>query len=189
MKIGLLGGTFDPPHIGHLVIAEEVRQTFGLAEVWFIPSAVPPHKTDKNITAEHHRLEMVKRAIASNPHFHLSRIECDHDGLSYTYDTMKILQKAYPNDVFSFIMGGDMVAYLPKWYKVDALLQMTEVIGVTRPGYTLDSAYDAYVKKVTIPAIDISSSMLREKANSGGNLHYWLPETVINYIMEQCLYE
>jgi nicotinate-nucleotide adenylyltransferase len=185
-KIGLFGGTFDPIHIGHLIIAEEVRRKLSLSEVWFIPSYVPPHKRDAVITPEH-RLKMVELAIQSNKHFKVIDIELKRKGKSYTLDTMKQLKEDYPDEEFYFIIGADMVEYLPNWYKIDELIRLVQFVGVKRSGYKLESAYP--VKEVEVPLIEISSTELRKRLGKGESTYYWIPEEVRQYIREMGLYE
>src|SRR5699024_3722169 len=120
-RIGILGGTFDPPHIGHLIIAEEVRAAQNLDEVWFIPSYEPPHKHRAFVDSAD-RVEMVKRAIAGNPYFSINTIEVNRLGKSYTFDTMKLLKEENPDASFYFIIGADMVEYLPHWKYIDKLI-------------------------------------------------------------------
>ncbi|GAA3321626.1 nicotinate-nucleotide adenylyltransferase [Ectobacillus funiculus] len=141
-RIGIIGGTFDPPHNGHLLIANEVYDALRLDEVWFMPNASPPHKLEKHVTSTHDRVEMLKLAIEGEPYFSLCLVELERQGPSYTYDTMLELKEAHPDTSFYFIIGGDMVEYLPKWYRVEGLLALAIFVGVTRPGYTLSSPYD-----------------------------------------------
>ncbi|SEQ16796.1 nicotinate-nucleotide adenylyltransferase [Virgibacillus subterraneus] len=184
--IGILGGTFDPPHLGHLIIAEEVRVALKLDEVWFIPSQEPPHKKKAFIGATH-RVEMVKRAIDSNPNFKLSTIEVDRLGKSFTFNTMKLLTKDNPNVVFHFIIGADMVEYLPNWKNIDELLNMVKFVGVKRQGYKLNSEYP--IIEVDVPLIEISSTKIKERLTNNKSVRYRLPGSVEDYIKEKQLYE
>ncbi|MBP1947604.1 nicotinate-nucleotide adenylyltransferase [Virgibacillus litoralis] len=184
--IGILGGTFDPPHLGHLIIAEEVRVALKLDEVWFIPSQEPPHK-EKAFIGAMHRVEMVKRAIDSNPNFKLNTIEVDRLGKSFTFDTMKLLTKDNPNVVFHFIIGADMVEYLPNWRNIDDLLTMVKFVGVKRQGYKLNSEYP--IIEVDIPLIEISSTNIKERLTNNVSVRYRLPDSVETYIKEKQLYE
>lgn len=185
-RIGILGGTFDPPHLGHLIIAEEVRIAQGLEEIWFIPSQDPPHKQKAHASAED-RVEMVQRAIEGNHCFKLNSIEVNRQGKSYTLDTMKILKDEYPDDSFYFIIGADMVEYLPNWYRIDELIKLTSFIGVRRLGSQLNATYPVDV--VDIPYIEISSTLIRERLHKRASVKYFLPEAVIRYIKEKRLYE
>ncbi|WP_173916077.1 nicotinate-nucleotide adenylyltransferase [Halobacillus sp. Marseille-Q1614] len=186
-RIGILGGTFDPPHIGHLLMAEYVYEQVELDEIWFIPSHLPPHKQEAAVSAED-RLQMVKEAIKGNPHFKVNSIEMDRTGKSYTLDTMKELKRLYPEYSFSFIIGGDMIQYLNKWHRIDELTQLVQFIGVSREGFEPgDSEHN--VKMAELPRIDISSSMIRSRAANGQSIRYTVTENVYTYIKENALYE
>ena len=185
-RIGILGGTFDPPHLGHLLIAEEVRINMKMKEVWFIPTYTPPHKNDAKTTASN-RIHMLKLATESNSYFKLNTIEIERAGKSYTLDTMEILKEQYPDKEFYFIIGADMVEYLPNWYKVDELFSLVNFIGVKRSGYQLKSEYP--ITEVEIPMVDISSTKLRKLIRSKRSVNYLIPDTVISYIKENHLYE
>lgn len=185
-KVGLLGGTFDPPHIGHLLVAEEVYYALDLDEVWFVPSNDPPHKEASNTQVEH-RVEMTQLAIKSNPHFQVSTIEMERSGVSYTYDTINELHRKYPDTSFYFIIGGDMVEYLPKWHRIDELMELVTFVGVKRQGHQLRSTYP--VEKVDIPLFEVSSTLIRDRIRYGGSTKYLLPEGVEPYVKEHNLYE
>ena len=188
MRIGLLGGTFDPPHYGHLLVASEVLEQCNLDEVWFVPNRLPPHKKGMPVTKKEHRLEMVRLAIEGNPSFRLSTIELEREGQSYTYDTIRQLTVTYRNDRFFFIIGADMINDLPNWHHIDKLVQMTTFIGINRPGYSVESPYRAHIQTIDMPPFDVSSSFLRERFKLGKNTRYYLPERVRNYIEENDLY-
>ena len=183
--IGILGGTFDPPHIGHLIIAEEVRERISLEEIWFIPSYKPPHKRNAISTVED-RLNMVSLSLESNPYFFMNPIETKQQRPSYTIDTMEELTKQYPDVNFHFIIGADMVDYLSHWKDIDRLLELVTFVGVKRAGYTLQTAYP--VKEVEVPMINISSTMIRSKIMKRRSVRYLLPDNVDTYIKEQNLY-
>jgi nicotinate-nucleotide adenylyltransferase len=185
MKIGILGGTFDPPHVGHLIIAEEVRLELGLGEVWFIPTATPPHKSEAKSSA-HHRLNMLRLAIDDNPYFSLNTIELDRKGASYTYDTIHFLREMHPEHQFYFIIGADMVAYLPHWYQIEELVKLVQFVGVKRKGYDFDTKYP--VISADVPTIEVSSSMLRERLLQHKTIRYFVPKSVNRYIKENKLY-
>ncbi|MFA1820478.1 nicotinate-nucleotide adenylyltransferase [Virgibacillus oceani] len=185
-RIGILGGTFDPPHLGHLIIAEEVRQKVGLDEVWFIPSFTPPHK-DGAIASPEVRVRMVELAIASNPIFKVNTIELERSGNSYTFDTISLLKENHPSVDFYFIIGADMVEYLPHWHKINELIRMVDFVGVKRSGYKLSSHYP--IIEINIPIIEISSTLLRERLKNSESVAYLTPEKVYSYIKEKRLYE
>ncbi|PAE17124.1 nicotinic acid mononucleotide adenylyltransferase [Virgibacillus sp. 7505] len=184
-KVGLLGGTFDPPHLGHLFIAQEVQHRLGLDEVWFIPAHEAPHK-EKSHTDAVLRLEMVQAAIADNPIFRMDPIEVDRLGKSYTFDTIKLLQEMHPNTAFHFIIGADLVESLHTWHRIDDLIEMLTFVGVGRPGYELVTTYP--VTYVDIPELEISSSMIRERVEQGAPVHYLISGAVFDIIKEQKLY-
>ena len=127
-KIGIIGGTFDPPHYGHLLIANEVYHALNLEEVWFLLNQIPPHKQGRNITSVESRLHMLELATEAEEHFSICLEELSRKGPSYTYDTMLQLTKKYPDVQFHFIIGGDMVEYLPKWYNIEALLNLVTFV-------------------------------------------------------------
>lgn len=185
-RIGILGGTFDPPHIGHLLIAEEVRLALDLEQVWFIPSHLPPHKEEAQ-TAAQDRIEMVRRAIENNPAFQIHAIEVNRLGKSYTFDTMRTLKKEHPDVKFYFIIGGDMVEYLPHWQNIDQLIELVTFVGVKRFGYQLQTSYP--IVEVNIPGIEISSTMIRKRLAGGESVKYLIPDNVYTYIKEKRLYE
>lgn len=186
-KVGLLGGTFNPPHMGHLVIAEQVLEKANLDEIRFLPNHVPPHKqADKSVSVEQ-RLFMLQKAIKSNPHFSIERIELEREGASYTYDTIKLLTEREEDTEFSFIIGGDMIEYLPRWYRIEELQEMVRFIGVNRPSYSHDTTFN--VQLVEVPAIDISSSYIRNTVKQGQSVRYLVPEDVYRFIKEEKLYE
>ncbi|MCP8967195.1 nicotinate-nucleotide adenylyltransferase [Ectobacillus ponti] len=185
-KVGIVGGTFDPPHYGHLLIANEAYHALGLDEVWFLPNQIPPHKLGKDVAGAADRVEMLRLAAAGKPAFSLCLIELEREGPSYTYDTICRLRQQYPDISFFFIIGGDMVEYLPKWHRVEELVSMVQFVGVTRPGYTLHTPYP--IQKLEIPEFAVSSSLIRERFQSGGTTDYLLPEKVREYIQRSGLY-
>ncbi len=186
-KIGILGGTFDPLHLGHLIIANEVLDRLGLDEVKFMPNHEPPHKDRHTGTTAENRLAMLERAIEGHPKFSIETIELNQAGRSYTYDTMKILREKNPQNDYYFIIGADMVEYLPHWYNIEKLVKIVQFVGTNRPHNKLESPYP--VKFVEVPMIDISSSMIRDRIKKGMSIKYLLPDQVIRYIEENDLYE
>lgn len=186
-KIGIFGGTFDPPHNGHLLMANEVLYQLCLDEVWFLPNQIPPHKQEEKFSDSRHRIEMLKLAIESNPSFKLQLIEMERPGPSYTYDTMVLLKDKYPDYQFYFIIGADMVEYLPKWYKIDKLLEIVKFTGVKRIGFQMETPYP--VKFVDVPEFEVSSTMIRERIDKKESIMYLISEKVRRYIEENGLYE
>lgn len=189
-RVGIMGGTFNPIHNGHLMIAEQAREQVSLDEIWFMPARIPPHKQDKGIASVEHRMNMVKLAIADHPQFSLTTIELEREGPSYTVDTMEYLTRCYPDHSFFFIVGGDMLAILPKWHRIDELVQLVQFIGFDRPGSSFDiTKIAARITYVTLPKWEISSTFIREMANHQQSLRYLVPPPVESYIKEHKLYE
>lgn len=184
-KIGLLGGTFDPPHIGHVIVADEVKYVLDLDEIWFIPTNVPPHKREA-VTSNIHRRNMVQLAIEQTDYFKLNTIEFAREGKSYTIDTIRLLKQSYPDVEFYFIIGADMVEYLPNWKAIDELIHEVQFVGVNRTGYKVQSEYP--IIEVDVPFVDISSTELKQRILEKKPFTYFLPESVANYIKEHQLY-
>ncbi|UOR12246.1 nicotinate-nucleotide adenylyltransferase [Halobacillus amylolyticus] len=184
-RVGIFGGTFDPPHQGHLIMAEHVREAMDLDEVWFIPSHLPPHKKDAAVSPQE-RMEMVKVAVRGNDRFQCCDLELKRQGTSYTIDTIKELKMAHPDHRFYFIIGGDMVKHLSEWYKINELKALVTFVGVQRQDFEGQAA-DGVVM-IDIPRIDISSSLIRDRLRQDLTVRYLLPETVHHYIKENTLY-
>ncbi|UOQ93804.1 nicotinate-nucleotide adenylyltransferase [Halobacillus shinanisalinarum] len=184
-RVGILGGTFDPPHQGHLIMADHVCEALDLDEVWFIPSHLPPHKKDATVPA-HERMKMVTEAVKGNDQFHSCDLELKRQGTSYTVDTMKDLKIRYPDHRFYFIIGGDMVNNLSEWYKIEELRSLVTFAGVQRQGFEGQKAEG--VVMIELPRIDISSSLIRDRLRKNLTVRYLLPDTVHNYIKENGLY-
>ncbi len=198
MNTGVFGGTFDPIHLGHLAVAEEVRISLGLAEVLFVPAGQPWLKADRSISPAKHRVEMVKLAIAGNPHFKLSSCEVDRPGPSYAVDTIDILQQQLGTEAkLFFLLGSDALSELPQWKEPSRLIQICHLVAFTRPGFTLppleplESAIPGLSQHVTfveVPQIDISATQIRNRVSRGASLHGLVPQAVERYILEQGLY-
>lgn len=186
-QVGILGGTFNPVHLAHLVMADQAGKNLGLDEVYLMPSYQPPHVDEKKTIDASHRLKMLELAIADNPFLKIETIELTRKGKSYTYDTMKALTQNNPETDYYFIIGGDMVEYLPKWYKIDELVTMVNFVGIQRTGYTTETPYP--VIWVDIPEIDISSTKIRQKIQQGCSVRYLVPDKVIDYIQKEGLYQ
>ncbi len=203
-RIGLVGGTFDPIHYAHLVIAEEVRTTFDLAEMIFIPAGQPPHKTKRATTPAHHRLAMLELALASNPHFSISLVEMYRPGPSYLVDTLRILRAQLGMNVeLSLVIGWDSLEELHTWYDpLGILAQLDHLVAVARPGYSASIDEDKYnsllearlpciMQRLIIvqaPLLDISSTDLRQRVAQGRPIKYQTPEAVERYIFKHGLY-
>ncbi|MBM7651710.1 nicotinate-nucleotide adenylyltransferase [Neobacillus cucumis] len=185
-KVGILGGTFNPPHYGHLLIANEVLSELDLDIIWFMPNHEPPHKKKPDSVKDEERLRMLELAITGNTNFSVQPIELKRTGPSYTVDTMKILNENYPEYQFFFIIGADMIEYLPKWHDIDILVNLVQFVGVERPSYNHQTDYP--VLYIDVPSIDVSSSMIRDRVKKGKSVRYLLPDSVIDYIEEKQLY-
>lgn len=185
-QVGILGGNFNPVHNQHLLIADQVGTALNLEKVYLMPEYLPPHVDEKDTIEAEHRLNMLKLAIADNPLFDIEQAELQRKGKSYTYDTMKALIAQNPDTDYYFIIGGDMVEYLPKWYKIDELVEMVQFVGVKRPGYSIDTPYP--IIWLDAPMMDFSSSLIRKKIAQGCSIRYLVPEAVRNYILEKGLY-
>ncbi|BCA85610.1 putative nicotinate-nucleotide adenylyltransferase [Enterococcus saigonensis] len=185
-QVGILGGNFNPVHVMHLIIADQVGQLLGLDEVYLMPEYLPPHIDAKETISAEHRLAMLELAVEGNPRLKIEDIEIKRQGISYTIDTMKILKEKNPDVDFYFIIGGDMVAYLPKWHQIDELVKMVQFVGVKRPEYSQETPYP--IIWVDIPQMDLSSSLIRKKIAQGCSARYFLPDPVLNYILEKGLY-
>ncbi|MHA6260347.1 nicotinate-nucleotide adenylyltransferase [Sporosarcina sp. CAU 1771] len=185
-KIGILGGTFNPPHIGHLIIASEVRHELGLDEVWLMPTANPPHKAASGDATAEQRLQMVELAVEGLDGLAVSSFEVDRGGVSYTYDSMKRLTLIEPEVDIYFIIGGDMIDSLPAWYKIDELVNLVNFVGVNRPGYKGESTYPFIF--IDIPQIDLSSTLVRKRFKDGKTVQLLVPNLVESFIRKEGLY-
>lgn len=190
-RVGVMGGTFDPIHHGHLVAASEVADRFALDEVVFVPTGQPWQKADENVLPAEHRYLMTVIATAANPRFNVSRVDIDRPGPTYTRDTLTDLHAADPDAQLFFITGADALAKIMSWKDVDQILSLAHMIGVTRPGYVLDNGdlpSDA-VTLINVPAMAISSTDCRERVRRGEPVWYLVPDGVVQYIAKHHLYQ
>jgi nicotinate-nucleotide adenylyltransferase len=196
VNIGVLGGTFDPIHIGHLIIAEEARVRLGLSKVLFVPAGQPWLKQDRDVTAAVHRVEMVRRAIADNPYFELGTLEVERSGPSYTVDTLTTLHKQLGGRTsLFFILGRDTLAELPLWKEPRKVVQLCRLVVPPRLGSRdlkhLEKAIPGLLDKViqlAMPVIGISSSEIRQRIAQGLSIRYLVPAAVEKYITEHKIY-
>ncbi|KRN03894.1 nicotinate-nucleotide adenylyltransferase [Holzapfeliella floricola] len=186
-QIGLIGGTFNPVHQAHLIMAEQVLSRLGLDAIWFLPDNIPPHKQKKSAIDANYRVEMLKLAIEDNDDFDLNLSEIYRGGVSYTLKTIKALQEQHQDIDFYFILGGDMIQDLPNWYKIEELLPLVTFVGVKRPGYEVASPYP--VIWVDSPLLEISSTQIRKRCQNHESIRYLVPKKVMNYINEKGLYQ
>ena len=198
MNIGVLGGTFDPVHIGHLSVAEEVTARLNLAEILFVPAGQPWLKTDVPITTAEHRVQMVRLAITEQPYFKLSALEIERAGPSYTVDTIDQLQgQLGDEDELFFILGWDSLAELPQWHQPSRLIKMCRLVAVPKVGYppprlkSLERVIPGLSQNVMLmdkPEIDVSASEIRSRVAQGLSIRHLVPEPVDKYIKQHRLY-
>ncbi|GAA2671803.1 MULTISPECIES: nicotinate-nucleotide adenylyltransferase [Actinosynnema] len=189
-RIGVMGGTFDPVHHGHLVAASEVQARFDLDEVVFVPTGRPWQKSAREVSAAEDRYLMTVIATASNPRFSVSRVDIDRAGPTYTVDTLSDLKAAHPDDDLFFITGADALEQILSWHHADEAFGLAHFIGVTRPGYTLDDKHlpPGAVSLVEVPAMAISSTAVRDRTADGLPVWYLVPDGVVQYISKRGLY-
>jgi nicotinate-nucleotide adenylyltransferase len=200
MRVGIFGGTFDPIHFGHLIVAEQAREQARLDAVWFIPAPRPPHKDEGRLTRFEQRVEMLELALAGNPAFQVDELEKERTGPSYTVDTLAELRHRHPGDEFFLLAGSDTVRDLHLWYQPVRLLELVGLVVMARPGHTvpdpaelrgrlkLPGAVLLRLIVVESPQIDISSHDLRARAAAGHSIRYFLPRAVEMYILDKQLY-
>ncbi len=199
-RIGIVGGSFDPIHLGHLIIAQDALERLELDEVVFIPAAIPPHKQHLQQEDAEHRLNMLKLATEGDLRFSVSDVELRRGGVSYTYETVRALKNEHPDDDWILIVGSDTLVELHTWYKIDELLELCNVASFLRPG---ESSVDGIGKKIELSAehkdqllgnlieahlIEISSTEVRMRVAEGLGIHYLVPPEVEMYIYEHGLY-
>lgn len=200
-RIGIIGGSFDPIHIGHLIIAQDAAEQLGLSEVVFIPTEIPPHKQQLQRADAGHRLKMLECAVKTNVQFSVSDIEVRRGGISYTVDTLEALCEYYPDATLLLIVGSDTLVELHTWHEVERILELCEVITFLRPG---EDSLEEIAKKIQLPEeqkkpllrnmvdahrIGISSSEIRKRLMEGLDIHYLVPLEVERYIYEHGLYQ
>jgi len=198
MRLGIFGGSFDPVHYGHLILAEQCREQCELDEVWFVPARQPPHKTARHLSPEKARMEMLELATAGHEAFRVSDIELRREGLSYTVDTLQQLHDEGPQRELFFLIGGDSLFDLPHWREPDRIAELATIVAVNRAGRRLPERSEleqllgpslaARIKLVTMPAVDLSSTDIRARVQQGRSIRYLVPRAVEQYILEHGLY-
>lgn len=199
-RLGVMGGTFDPIHVGHLIAAECAREALALDEVLFVPAGDPPHKENSQVTPAEHRYTMTLLATVTNPRFAVSRIELDRRGKSFTVDTIEALKAQLPAETeVYFILGSDSMADVPKWHRPERLLSLCHFIVVGRPGWdrsaveaSLGPLYEPHrerIHPIDIPEVAVSSSEIRARVRAGRSIRYLTPDLVVQYIEERSLYK
>ncbi|MGI8888307.1 MAG: nicotinate-nucleotide adenylyltransferase [Nocardioidaceae bacterium] len=192
-RIGVMGGTFDPIHHGHLVAASEVQAWYALDEVIFVPTGTPWQKGDREVSPAEDRYLMTVIATASNPRFSVSRVDIDRGGPTYTIDTLRDLHSQRPNAELFFITGADALAQILTWQDATKVFELAHLVGCTRPGTTIDDKTLAGLPEdsvtiVEVPALAISSSECRDRARSGEPVWYLVPDGIVQYINKRGLY-
>jgi nicotinate-nucleotide adenylyltransferase len=189
-RIGIMGGTFDPVHHGHLVAASEVQSRFDLDEVIFVPTGQPWQKSHQIVSPAEDRYLMTVIATASNPRFSVSRVDIDRGGITYTIDTLRDLHAAHENAELFFITGADALEQILSWRQADELFELAHFVGVTRPGYDLDAHHlpTGSVSLIEVPAMAISSTDCRSRVAAGEPVWYLVPDGVVQYISKRNLY-
>jgi nicotinate-nucleotide adenylyltransferase len=196
MRTGILGGTFNPPHLGHLIAAQEAYRELDLDRVILIPAGIPPHKPVEDEPGPQHRLELCRLAIGDDGHFMVSDLELRRDGPSFTVDTLKTLRSQSPSDDLFLILGADIAAGLPKWHEPEQVLELATVAIAMRRGTAKAAVQDALdqlqggdrARFFQMPRIGISSTMVRDRTRAGQPIRYFVPEGVMHYIQRHGLY-
>lgn len=196
--IGIMGGTFNPVHMGHLLLAEQAYEQLKLDTVWMMPNAMPPHKAGQQILAKKHRIAMLKLAIKDNPHFQLSLFE-QEERAHYSYETMEALHAAHPDCIFYYLMGSDSLFAIEEWVEYRRFLAVCHVVAVSRTdgknqellhwSEILKEKYEARITLLESPVMEISSSKIRTLRKEGKSIRYLVPESVFSYIEEHDLYQ
>lgn len=197
-KVGIMGGTFNPIHFGHLILAETAYEEIGLNSILFMPSKNPPHKARTEVISEEHRLRMVELAISGNPHFQLSTIELDREGITYTVDTLTQLTKENPDTAYYFIMGADSLIKLETWKNCQEVFNLCTVVVAGRDDIKTEDIklkiqyykdkYGARIVPLNMPNYEVSSAFLRDRVSKGKSIQYYVPEKVNEYILNNLLY-
>jgi len=200
MRLGIFGGTFDPVHYGHLLLAECCREQCRLDQVRFLPAAVPPHKQDRALTPAPHRIEMLQLALAGHPQFVIDRFEIDRGGVNYTVDSLRHLRAEQPEAELFLLVGADMLVDLPNWHQADQVCTLATVVAVRRPGVAEPEGLcgaglvgpEQHVRFahlwVAMPVIGISSTEIRQRVKAGRSIRYLTPRAVEKYIEAHGLY-
>jgi len=192
MKIGIFGGSFNPPHIGHLIVIECVRDYFRFDKILFIPSAQPPNKHDSLLAPASCRLEMLRMAVTPNPNYEVSDIEIERKGISYTIDTITALAGLYPRASLSLIIGADNIIEFETWKSPDDILSKAELVVMSRPGFDVHPSKGKFMRTaqyINVPMIGISGTDIRRRIKLGHSIHYLVLSPVEEYIIRKRLYK
>ncbi|HEY2260489.1 MAG TPA: nicotinate-nucleotide adenylyltransferase [Solirubrobacteraceae bacterium] len=196
MRIGILGGTFNPPHLGHLVAGQEAYRELELDRVMLIPARIPPHKPVEHEPGPSHRLALCRLAVEDDERFEVSELELERDGPSYTVDTLQQLSSKAPNNELFLVVGGDIAAGLPSWHRPDRVLELASLAIAKRRGTTRDSVQEALAtlpggdraRYFSMPRIGVSSTMIRQRVAAMQPIRYLVPDRVVEYIERHELY-
>lgn len=191
MDVGLFGGSFNPPHLAHLIVAEVARDQFGFREIWWIPNGTPPHKADDDLADAEHRLAMTRLATASNPHFRVCDVEIHREGPSYTVDTLRALQDAHPGTDFGLIIGSDSLDSFASWHRPDEIAERVSLIVYKRPGdleAVAEPRFANGARYVAAPVLEVSGTEIRARRRAGRSIRYLVPESVRDYVDAHALY-
>lgn len=188
MKLGIFGGTFDPPHLGHLIVAQDVWSALGLDQVVFLPAAQPPHKRGREITAADIRLRMVLAAVEGDDRFTVSDVELQRAGPSFTVDTLRAVRESRPGDSLYLLIGADQVRELHTWREPGEIVNLATVVGLSRGGERIEPAPGLEVLPLEVTRIDVSATMIRERVAAGQPIRYLVPPGVEQIIRQESLY-
>ncbi len=197
-KIGIMGGTFNPIHFGHLFLAENAFEQIGLDQILFMPSKNPPHKAKPYQVSDQQRVEMISLAIKDNPHFALSTFELERDGYTYTADTLTLLKEEHSDEEYYFIVGADSLFMMQQWYQPEVVFGLCTVVAASRDNVELEKLqqqaealkqqFQAKILLLDMPTIQIASEEIRNRLKEQRSVRYYLPEGVIDYINKHNLY-
>jgi len=197
-KIGIMGGTFNPIHMAHLMLAEQAYEQFQLDKILFMPTKKPPHKSLKEIISDEHRINMILKAIEGNPHFELSTLEVEREGTTYTVDTLTYLRSLNKEEEYYFIIGGDSLFDIESWKEPSRVFQLSHILASNRNQVNetelnnqmtkLMEQYNAKIELIQIPTIEISSHEIRQRCKAKKSIRYFVPYAVYRYILEHRLY-
>ncbi len=197
-KVGIMGGTFNPIHNGHLFLAEHAYEQAGLDYILFMPTMNPPHKTDMSILSAEHRINMVREAIKNNPHFIISDLELNRPGITYTSDTLIAIKEDNPDTEYYFIVGGDSLMMMEHWMEPQTVFNLSTIIAGGREQCSqnqleeqvknLENIYNGKIILLDMPLMEISSEITRDRVANGKSIRYYVPDKVVSYIKEHDLY-
>ena len=191
MRIGLFGGSFNPPHVAHLIVAETLREAADLDTILWIPAPSPPHKGEEHLAPFDHRLAMVRSATRKNPNFAVSDMEKQRAGKSYTIDTILELKAANPRDEYSLLLGGDSMIGFPEWKRPEDIVEEVALVVYPRPGFSPDRVNEAFRSRFLLceaPLLDLSGTLIRGRLHTDRSIRYLVPDSVRSYIRKHSLY-